>query len=139
MFENWTNWFKDLAKCEKCKAPMMVSSEKDCPWQYNKKSGKWEHDCDKAQYRPPITKLKVVENYGCSRHDITFNGKDLSELSEIDKNEIIEYILSKLKKELLSEDIELMKVVNLFDSDWERIGDDCEQCGSGFTATTWKI
>lgn len=139
MFENWTNWFKDLAKCEKCKAPMMVSSDPDDPWQYNNKTCRWEHDCEKAQYREPITKLKVIENYGCSRHDITFNGKDLSELSKLDKQEMAEYLLGKLRKELLNGDIELMSVVNLFEYDRDIVGDDCDQCGSSFTVTTWKI
>lgn len=35
----------DIYKCPKCGAGMVVYDTEDCPWTYNKKTGKWEHKC----------------------------------------------------------------------------------------------
>lgn len=139
MFENWTNWFEKLAKCENCGAPMMVSSLCSGPWQYNEKSGKWEHDCAKAKYRKPIEKLEVVESYSKSKCNSTFNGKNIEDLSEEDRKEIFHYLLKRAKELHPNGNIDLMRLVSVF----QHSSKDCKDIENPDKplsfSTTWTI
>jgi len=52
--ENWMKIDKSIReemqsvyKCKKCGEPLVVSNDKDCPWQYEK--GYWTHKCSKKE------------------------------------------------------------------------------------------
>jgi hypothetical protein len=86
------------------------------------------------------TKYKFVETTGCTAFDFTVNGNSLSELSEPECDEILEYLFLKIKEGIKEQTILLENVVQLFQyDDYEYDDYRCESCGDHRSSTTWNI
>ena len=86
------------------------------------------------------TKYKFVETTGCTAFGFSVNEKEISELSEQEYNEMLDYLFVKVKEGLKENTILFNDVVKLFQPDeWERDPEPCEQCGDYFSSETWYI
>lgn len=86
------------------------------------------------------TKYKFVETTGCTAFDFSANGNSLSELTDAERSEILDYLLLKIKEGVQERAILLENVVQLFQyDDYEHDPNICEQCGDTVTTTTWNI
>jgi hypothetical protein len=86
------------------------------------------------------TKYKFVQTTGCTAFDFTANGESLSDLSEESLEEILNYLLIKIKEKVKENNINLENVVELFHyDDYEHSDHVCEQCGDTVSSTTWNI
>lgn len=86
------------------------------------------------------TKYKFVETTGCTAFDFSANGNSLSELTDAERSEILDYLLLKIKEGVQEQAILLENVVQLFQyDDYEHDPNICEQCGDTVTTTTWNI
>ena len=86
------------------------------------------------------TKYKFVETTGCTAFDFTVNGNSLSELSEQERDEILEYLFLKIKEGIKKQTILLENVVQLFQyDDCEHDPNQCESCGDYVSSVTWNI
>lgn len=85
-------------------------------------------------------KYKFVETTGCTAFDFTANDKSLSDISENDQDEILEYLLLKIKEGIKDNTIQLQNVVQMFQyDDYEHDDHVCGQCGDTVSTTTWNI
>lgn len=85
-------------------------------------------------------KYKFEEVAGCAAFDFLANGKSLSEISQSDQDEILEYLIIKLKEGIKENTIQLESVVQLFQYDeYEHDDRVCGQCGDTVSTTTWNI
>ena len=86
------------------------------------------------------TKYKFEEVTGCTAFDFLVNGKSLSEISENDQDEILDYLFIKIKEGIKENTIQFQSVVQLFQyDDYEYDDHVCEQCGDTVSTTTWNI
>lgn len=86
------------------------------------------------------TKYKFVETTGCTAFDFSANGNSLSELTDAERSEILDYLLLKIKEGVQEQAILLENVVQLFQyDDYEHDPNICEQCGDTVTTTTWNV
>lgn len=86
------------------------------------------------------TKYKFVETTGCTAFDFSANGNSLSELTDAERSEILDYLLLKIKEGVQEQAILLENVVQLFQyDDYEHDPNICEQCGDTVSTTTWNI
>jgi uncharacterized UBP type Zn finger protein len=86
------------------------------------------------------TKYKFVETTGCTAFDFTVNEKSFSELSTQEYDEMLNYLLEKIKEGIGEQTILLLNVVQLFQyDDYEYDPAVCEQCGDTVSTTTWNI
>jgi len=86
------------------------------------------------------TKYKFVETTGCTAFNFTVNGNSLSELSEQERDEILEYLFLKIKEGISESTILLENVVQLFQyDDYEHDPEPCGQCFDTVAVTTWNI
>lgn len=86
------------------------------------------------------TKYKFVETTGCTAFDFSANGNSLSELTDEERNKILDYLLLKIKEGVQEQAILLENVVQLFQyDDYEHDPNICEQCGDTVSTTTWNI
>jgi len=87
-----------------------------------------------------MTKYKIIETTGCTAFDFTVNSKSVSELTNEEYNEMLEYLFLKIKEGLSEQTILLENVVHLFQyDDYEYDDYVCEQCGDTVSTTTWII
>ena len=85
-------------------------------------------------------KYKFVETTGCTAFDFTANDKSLSDISENDQDEILEYLLLKIKEGIKDNTIQFQNVVRMFQyDDYEHDDHVCGQCGDTVSTTTWNI
>ena len=85
-------------------------------------------------------KYKFVETTGCTAFDFTVNDKSLSDISENDQDEILEYLLLKIKEGIKDNTIQFQNVVRMFQyDDYEHDDHVCGQCGDTVSTTTWNI
>ena len=85
-------------------------------------------------------KYKFVETTGCTAFDFTANDKSLSDISENDQDEILEYLLLKIKEGIKDNTIQFQNVVRMFQyDDYEHDDHVCGQCGDTVSTTTWSI
>jgi hypothetical protein len=85
-------------------------------------------------------KYKFVETTGCTAFDFSANGNSLSELTDAERSEILDYLLLKIKEGVQEQAILLENVVQLFQyDDYEHDPNICEQCGDTVSTTTWNI
>ena len=85
-------------------------------------------------------KYKFVETTGCTAFDFTVNDKSLSDISQGDQDEILEYLLLKIKEGIKDNTIQLENVVEMFQyDDYEHDDHVCGQCGDTVSTTTWNI
>jgi hypothetical protein len=86
------------------------------------------------------TKYKFVETTGCTAFDFSANDESLSELTDEERNKILDYLLLKIKEGVQEQAILLENVVQLFQyDDYEHDPNVCEQCGDTVSTTTWNI
>jgi len=86
------------------------------------------------------TKYKFVQTTGCTAFDFTVNDNSLSDLPEKTQEEILDYLLIKLKERFKENNINLENIVELFHyDDYEYDNHVCEQCGDTVSSTTWNI
>jgi hypothetical protein len=85
-------------------------------------------------------KYKFVETTGCTAFDFTVNDKSLSDIPQNDQDEILEYLLLKIKDGIKDNTIQLENVVQMFQyDDYEHDDHVCGQCGDTVSTTTWNI
>ena len=85
-------------------------------------------------------KYKFVETTGCTAFDFTVNDKSLSDISQIDQDEILEHLIIKLKEGIKENTIQFQNVVQMFQyDDYEHDDSVCGQCGDTVSTTTWNI
>ncbi len=86
------------------------------------------------------TKYKFIESTGCTAFDFTVNDKSVSELSEQEYNEMLDYLFVKIKEGIHEQTILLEDVIRLFQyDDYEYDDHSCETCGDTVSTTTWNI
>jgi hypothetical protein len=85
-------------------------------------------------------KYKFVETTGCTAFDFTVNDKSLSDIPQNDQDQILEYLLLKIKEGIKDNTIQLENVVEMFQyDDYEHDDHVCGQCGDTVSTTTWNI
>lgn len=86
------------------------------------------------------TKYKFVETTGCTAFGFSVNNQSISDLPEQEYNEMLDYLLVKIKEGIKEQTILLENVVQIFQyDDYEHDNYICEQCGDSVTTTTWNI
>ena len=86
------------------------------------------------------TKYKFIETTGCTAFNFTVNDKSFSELSNQEYEEMLNYLLGKIKEGIGEQTILLEEVVRLFQyDDYEHDPHVCDQCGDSVSTTTWNI
>jgi len=86
------------------------------------------------------TKYKFIETTGCTAFDFTVNDKSFSEMSKPDYDEMLNYLLEKIKEGIGEQTILLEEVVRLFQyDDYKHDPHVCDQCGDTVSTTTWNI
>jgi len=86
------------------------------------------------------TKYKFIETTGCTAFDFSVNDKSLSELSNEEINEILDYLFVKVKEGISDNTILFPDVVKLFQyDDYESDPEQCSSCGDCRSSMTWKI
>jgi len=86
------------------------------------------------------TKYKFEEVSGCTAFDFLVNGKSLSDITENDQDEILEYLFLKIKEGIKENSIQFQNVVQLFQyDDYEYDDHVCGQCGDTVSTTIWNI
>jgi uncharacterized UBP type Zn finger protein len=86
------------------------------------------------------TKYKFIETTGCTAFNFTVNDKSFSELSNQEYDEMLNYLLEKIKEGIGEQTILLEEVVRLFQyDDYEHDPHVCDQCGDTVSTTTWNI
>lgn len=85
-------------------------------------------------------KYKIVETTGCTAYDITVNDRSISDMTEQELDEVVDYLLQQAKVHYKEQAILFNNIVELFQySDYESDGRSCEQCGDTVSSTTWNI
>jgi hypothetical protein len=86
------------------------------------------------------TKYKFIETTGCTAFNFTVNDKSFSEMSKLEYDEMLNYLLEKIKEGIGEQTILLEDVVRLFQyDDYEYDPHVCDQCGDTVSTTTWNI
>ena len=86
------------------------------------------------------TKYKFEEVTGCTAFDFLVNGKSLSDIPKNDQDEILDYLIIKIKEGIKENTIQFQNVVQLFQyDDYEHDDHVCGQCGDTVSTTTWNI
>ena len=86
------------------------------------------------------TKYKFIETTGCTAFNFTINDKQISELSEQEYNEMLDYLFVKIRAGINENTILFTDVVKLFQpDDWHYGTENCESCGDSIDEVTWNI
>jgi hypothetical protein len=86
------------------------------------------------------TKYKFIETTGCTAFNFTVNDKSFSEIPKPEYDEMLNYLLEKIKEGIGEQTILLEEVVRLFQyDDYEHDPHVCDQCGDTVSTTTWNI
>jgi hypothetical protein len=86
------------------------------------------------------TKFKFVQTTGCTAFNFTVNDECIADLSEKKQEEIVDYLLVKLKERFKEKNILLENIVEMFHyDDYEHDPEQCDQCGDTVSTTTWNI
>ena len=86
------------------------------------------------------TKYKFEEVTGCTAFDFLVNGKSLSDIPESEQDEILDYLIIKIKEGVKENAIQFQNIVQLFQyDDYEHDPDQCGQCGDTVSTTIWNI
>ena len=85
-------------------------------------------------------KYKFIETTGCTAFSFTVNDKALSEVSEQEQEEILNYLFEKIKESIKGNTIQLESVVGLFPYDnYDHDPEPCSSCYDTVSWTTWNI
>ena len=86
------------------------------------------------------TKYKIEEVTGCTAFDIRVNGRSISELSNEEYEQMLDYLFLKAREGLKEQTILFEQILHLFQyDDYEHDPNQCEQCGDYRSSTTWNI
>lgn len=86
------------------------------------------------------TKYKFVQTTGCTAFNFTVNDECIVDIPEEKQEEIIDYLLIKLKERFKENNIHLENIVEMFEYDnYEHDPESCDQCGDTVSITTWNI
>lgn len=86
------------------------------------------------------TKYKFVRTTGCTAFNFTVNDECIVDIPEEKQEEIIDYLLIKLKERFKENNIHLEYIVEMFEYDnYEHDPESCDQCGDTVQTTTWNI
>lgn len=86
------------------------------------------------------TKYKFVETTGCTAFGFSVNDREISDLSEREYNEMLDYLFVKIKEGINDNTILFTDVVKLFQyDDYEHDPNICETCGDCRGSMTWNI
>ena len=85
-------------------------------------------------------KYKFVETTGCTAFSFTVNDKALSEISEQEQEEILNYLFEKVKESVKKSTIQFEDVVKLFQCDeYEHDPEPCSSCFDTVSWATWNL
>jgi hypothetical protein len=86
------------------------------------------------------TKYKFEEVTGCTAFGFYINEQPISDIPVEKQEEILDYLLSKIKEGIKENSIQLERVIQLFQyDDYEYDPHVCEQCGDTVSTTTWNV
>ena len=86
------------------------------------------------------TKYKIVETTGCTAFGFSINDKCVSEHTDKELDEILDYLFVKVKEGVKENTILFENVVHLFQADdWDHDPNICDQCGDTVSTETWNI
>lgn len=86
------------------------------------------------------TKYEFKEITGCTAFNFLVNGEPFYDLSNEKQEEIVDYLLAKLKNEFKEGSVLIDQIVGIFQyDDYEYDDHSCETCGDTVQQTTWKI
>lgn len=85
-------------------------------------------------------KYEIIKTEGCTAYDLTFNGKSENDLTDEEKDEIIDHLLYQAKLGISDGSIMLTELVGIFQSsDYDYDDRPCGQCGDTVSTTTYHI
>jgi hypothetical protein len=83
-------------------------------------------------------KIKIVE--GCTAFDIKINGVSIVDVSENEKEELVNYLFVQLKESYKRGEITLHSLIQNFQyDDYECDNEPCGQCGDTVSTTIYNI
>ena len=86
------------------------------------------------------TKYLFEEVTGCTAFNFLVNGEPFYDLSQEKQEEILDYLLVKLKEDFKANAIQISQIVSIFQyDDYENDPEPCVQCGDTIQTTIWKI
>jgi hypothetical protein len=86
------------------------------------------------------TKYKIEQVTGCTAFGFYVNEEPISDISLEKQEEILDYLLGKIKEGIKENTIQFESVVELFQyDDYEYDDHECEQCSDTICTTTWNI
>jgi hypothetical protein len=86
------------------------------------------------------TKYKIEQVTGCTAFGFYINETLISDIPEEKQEEILDYLLGKIKEGIRENTIQFESVVQLFQyDDYEYDDHICEQCGDSIETTIWNI
>jgi hypothetical protein len=86
------------------------------------------------------TKYKFEEVTGCTAFNFLVNDETFYDLPKEKQEEIVDYLLVKLKEEFKAGSVLIDQIVSIFQyDDYENDPEPCGQCGDTIQTTTWNI
>jgi len=86
------------------------------------------------------TKYKIEEVTGCTAFDIRVNDRSISDLSNEEYEQMLDYLFLKAREGLKEQTILFDQILHLFQyDDYEHDDYRCESCGDYRSSTTWNI
>ena len=86
------------------------------------------------------TKYKFEQTTGCTAFNFNVNDESIVDIPEEKQEEIVDYLLVKLKERFKEKNIHLENIVEMFHyDDYEHDPERCDQCGDTVSTTIWYI
>ena len=86
------------------------------------------------------TKYKIEIIEGCTAFDTLINGVSIVDISENEKEELLNYLMKQLKESYKRGEVTLESLIQNFQyDDYERDSEPCGQCGDTVSTTTYNI
>ena len=86
------------------------------------------------------TKYKFQETEGCTAFGFYVNGESFINIPEQEQEEILDYVLAKLKEQIKENHTQLSEIIKIFEYDhYECDPDPCDQCGDTVSTMIWNI
>lgn len=85
-------------------------------------------------------KYKFVETTGCTAFSFAVDGENFYDLTKDKQEEILDYLLEKVRESINHKEIGIADLVKLFqETDYSCETESCDQCGDLVAWTTWEI
>ena len=85
-------------------------------------------------------KYKFVETTGCTAFSFTINGENFYDLTQDKQEEVVSYLLEKVRESINHNEIIVNDLVKLFqETDHGSEKEPCDQCYDTVSWTTWEI